>query len=106
MSLQLRLEERRRELAQMQRNEGSWMYAMNEMDRQGLCPDKIAGLEEWDYGSSEDLTVTISDRKILLKEKVSVDHIEITGTGMLIFGEPSIDSVELRAKLGVSKFEF
>ena len=105
MSLQLRLEERRRERAQMQRNEGSWTYAMNEIDRQGLCPDQIAGLEEWDYGSSEDLTVTISDRKILLKEKVSVDHIEITGTGMLIFGQPNIDAVELRAKGGVSNFQ-
>ena len=101
MTLQLKLEERRRELAQMQRNEGSWQYEMNEIDRQGLCPDQIDGLEEWDYGSAEDLTVTISDRKILLKEKVSVDHIEITGTGMLVFGEPNIDSVELRAKRGL-----
>ena len=104
MSLQLRLEERRRELAQMQRNEGSWMYPMNEMDRQELCPDQILGLEEWDYGSSEDLEVTISDRKILLKEKVSVDHIEVTGTGMLVFGTPNVDSVELRAKSGLSCF--
>ena len=80
------------------------MYPMNEMDRQELCPDQILGLEDWDYGSSEDLTVTISDRKILLKEKVSVDHIEVTGTGMLIFGTPNVDSVELRAKSGLSCF--
>ena len=56
MTLQLKLEERRRELAQMQRNEGSWQYEMNEIDRPGLCPDQIDGLEEWDYGSAEDLT--------------------------------------------------
>ena len=76
----------------------TWVYEMNEIDRLGLCPHEIDGLEEWDFGSSEQLDVVISDRKIVLKEQVSVNHIQIEGNGMLVFGQPNSDRVELRAK--------
>ena len=36
---------------------------MDEIDRQGLCPDQVPDLVEWDYGSGEDLTVVITDRE-------------------------------------------
>ena len=56
----LQLERRRR--ASLKRNTGP-VYAMDEIDRQEVCPDQIADLVEWDYGSSEDLTVVITDRQ-------------------------------------------
>ena len=61
---------------------------MSDIDRSQLCPDQIEDLEEWDYGSDANMNVTISDRKILLREQVSVNHLVINGTGMLVYGEP------------------
>ena len=61
---------------------------MSDIDRNQLCPDQIEGLEEWDYGSDANMNVTISDRKILLREQVTVNHLVINGTGMLVYGEP------------------
>lgn len=29
----------------------TWVYEMNEIDKLGICPFEIDGLEEWDYGS-------------------------------------------------------
>ena len=58
----LQLERRRRESKKAERNTGP-VYAMDEIDRQGLCPDQVPDLVEWDYGSGEDLTVVITDRE-------------------------------------------
>ena len=56
--IMLAVEQRRRETrlaarrAPRQRRErNTWVYEMNEIDRQGICPHEIDGLEEWDYGS-------------------------------------------------------
>ena len=80
------------------RKTGTWVYEMNEIDRLGLCPHQIEGLEEWDFGSGEELDVVISDRKVVLRKVVSVNHIRIESGGMLVFGEPEGEKVELRAK--------
>ena len=88
----LGLEKRRREEKLAARTDNEWIYPMNDIDRNSLCPDQIEGLEEWDYGSDETMNVTISDRKIVLKEKVSVNHLVINGTGMLVYGEPNPDT--------------
>ena len=63
---------------------------MSDIDRDQLCPDQIQDLEEWDYGSDQNMNVTISDRKILLREQVTVNHLIINGTGMLVYGEPKV----------------
>lgn len=85
----LGLEKRRREAKKAARSDDEWIYPMDPIDRDSLCPHEIEGLEEWDYGSDSAMNVTISDRKILLKDQVEVDHLVITGTGMLIYGEPN-----------------
>ena len=46
---QTRLAARRAPRQRRERN--TWVYEMNEIDRQGICPHEIDGLEEWDYGS-------------------------------------------------------
>ena len=85
----LGLEKRRREAKKAARSDDEWIYPMDPIDRDSLCPHEIEGLEEWDYGSDDTMNVTISNRKILLKDQVEVGHLVITGTGMLIYGEPN-----------------
>ena len=37
---------------------------MHELNKNEGCPENIDGLEEWDYGSDENLNVTIENRKV------------------------------------------
>ena len=50
------------------------------------------------YSTFKGKHIDPSQRKVVLKERVDVNHIEIGQNGMLVFGEPNGDAVELRAK--------
>ena len=70
----------------------------------------MKGLEEWDYGSGENLNVTIEGRKIILTESVTVAHLAIRNGGVLVFGKaaekptkPKTDSITIGVPVNPGK---
>ena len=57
----------------------------------------MENLEEWDYGTGSELNITIENRKVLITKSVTVGHLEIKNGGVLVFGEPEDDEIELKA---------
>lgn len=50
---------------------------------------------DWDYGSGEDVNVQITNRKIILRSSITVGHLSIEDGGILVFGEPATEGIEI-----------
>ena len=50
---------------------------------------------DWDYGSGEDVNVQITNRKIILRSSITVGHLSIDDGGILVFGEPETEGIEI-----------
>ena len=74
---------------------GRTVTPQNDIDANEQCPETTGDYEDWDYADGG--SVTIENRRVILKKSVEVTHLIVRDGGVLVFGEPENDEIELRA---------
>ena len=74
---------------------GRTVTPQNDIDANEQCPETSGDYEDWDYADGG--SVTIENRRVILKKSVEVTHLIVRDGGVLVFGEPENDEIELRA---------
>ena len=81
--------------AQSRSSFGRTVTPQNDIDANEKCPESVGDYEDWDY--SDGGSVTIENRRVILKKSVEVTHLIIRDGGVLVFGEPEDSEIEIRA---------
>ena len=74
---------------------GRNLTPQNDIDANEQCPETVGDYEDWDYADGG--SVTIENRRVILKKSVEVTHLIVRDGGVLVFGEPEDNEIEVRA---------